>query len=282
MLSLRNISYAFLPCLFFSSFLLSQTIDIDDLSRFDYQYEFIFFNYIEFNEEAEAERFNHELPVWPLELNKPKILNRTKAISKNIDLAMNKLHKLKSVTVTDSNQPYSQPLRCYNRSVLCLSEQLLFNSNINELVAQVSEAVSPIKMLGSSKFLLTAPQQRITSLRPYKLIQHIGFLLDTDEIISDFQITDLKSINSHLSGRLTISNSQPNRVALTVSWISDFNYSLITSEYDHLTTFEGIKKYIIDDSQTMTLNSIYYFDHPAFGVIATVNRFDNESDLAAL
>ena len=282
MLSLCNITYTFFLSLFFSSYAMSQIIDVDNLSRFDYQYEFIFFSHIEFNEEVEAETFIHELPLWLLDINEPKKINQVKAICKNIDLSMNELHKLKPITASTSNLPYSQILTCDDSSILCASEQILFNFKDDELVEQVSKVISPIKMLSDDNFLLMLVQQRISSLRPYRLIEHIGFLLDIDEIRSDYEVTNLAAINSSLSGNIMISSSQANRVELAVSWISDFHYSLNTSNDDHLTTFEGIKKYSINDSQTITLNSVYYFDHPAFGVIATVKRFDYEIDSKVL
>jgi len=258
--------------------LLSQQVANQDLSIYDYQYDFLIFKHTEFNEEITSEKFTHTEPMRSeISLERVNILHKN--IFKEIDQSFDSLIKVKPNLI---NQNLTESIYvsspCSNDSLDCISEKILYDTIKDQTSNEPITQLSPIYFLSDDELLLNNERDRINALRPYELIYHLGFLLDIDQITDSFRFNNLNQLTWSLDGSITIPKNQPNRIELDIQWLSDYHYQFKPNDGATLSLIDGLKRYSMSAGQTITLDSIYYFDHPAFGVIVTIQSFNAQID----
>jgi len=243
--------------------------------RFDYQYEFIFFKQNEFLLENSLERFETMQPINRLSqsLSDPLKIN-LKSYQKRILSDMSQIVKSKGDIFID-DYIYSDFVNTCESFMDCESEAILSASQLPSLIPQANEESLDDLLIYHSPDLLLPELNRLNTLRPYEVIGNIGWYLDTDARNSDFLLEDLQMIHPQLSGVVKVIRAQPNRVELDVTYIGENGVTLIGNDVDSLELIYLKPRYIINSGQTINLGSIFYFDHPAYGVLATVSRINN-------
>jgi hypothetical protein len=247
----------------------------NDQDRFDYQYELIFFKQNEFLLENSLERFESMQPINRLgqSLSAPLTIN-LKSYQKRILRDMSQIVKSKGDIFID-DYIYSDFVNSCEAFMDCESEAILSASQLPSPIPQTTEERLDDLLIYHSPDLLLPELNRLNVLRPYEVIGAIGWYLDIDARNSDFLLEDLQMIHPQLSGVVKVIRAQPNRVELEVTYIGENGVTLVGNDVDRLELIYLKPRYIISSGQTINLGSIFYFDHPAYGILATVSRINN-------